>query len=134
MAQFLAISWSVSRGQDTYGYNICRLDTPAGRFRTCGGGYDMTSTVLGKFLAEAYQSRLVSLADRAHYKYDGRLVVSERADSIYGMMFDTERNRVSIDGACGTAGDIAAMIGVSLEPVYSPRGKLVGYLMSDKGE
>lgn len=39
----LALSWSVSRGRDTYGYNICRLDdTSTGeRFKCMGGGYDM---------------------------------------------------------------------------------------------
>jgi hypothetical protein len=26
MQTYLAISWAISRGRDTYGYNICRLD------------------------------------------------------------------------------------------------------------
>jgi hypothetical protein len=50
----LNISWSVSRGQDTYGYNICRLDdTRTGkRYHLNGGGYDMIGTVLGDWLED----------------------------------------------------------------------------------
>lgn len=65
----LALSWSVSRGRDTYGYNICRLDDTSTeeRFKCMGGGYDMQGTVFGSWLEAGYQDRLVELKDRANY-------------------------------------------------------------------
>lgn len=67
----LALSWSVSRGRDTYGYNICRLDdTSTGdRFKCMGGGYDMQGTVFGEWLAANYQPELLALKDRASYVF-----------------------------------------------------------------
>ena len=59
----LSISWSISRGRDTYGYNICRLDSrqSGSRYRCSGGGYDMIGTVFGNWLEAEYQRELVEL-------------------------------------------------------------------------
>jgi len=63
---YLALSWSVSRGRDTYGYNICRLDVEHGgkRYRCNRGGYDMVGTVVADWLCGTYQERLQTLAMR----------------------------------------------------------------------
>lgn len=59
----LQLTWSTSRGADTYGYNICTLRVHGERIAsTCGGGYDMTGTVLGDFIQEAFQRELVAMA------------------------------------------------------------------------
>lgn len=60
---FLSLSWSVSRGRDTYGYNIARLDdrNTGERFRCMGGGYDMVGTVFGDWLEKTFQSELTEL-------------------------------------------------------------------------
>ncbi len=58
----LEIRWSVSRGRDTYGYNICSLWVDGVKVASCnGGGYDMVGTVLGSYIAKNYADRLKSL-------------------------------------------------------------------------
>lgn len=58
----LEFKWSVSRGRDTYGYNICTLYADGERVARCnGGGYDMQGTVLGHFLARHFAERLLRL-------------------------------------------------------------------------
>ena len=151
---FAAISWSTSRGVDTYGYNICRLDGPLAafpwqrRYRTCGGGYSMVGTVLGEWLADRFQNRLLAIASRAGSVYTkvggyksfhddgtnrpGRLI---KTDCLYGMTHYPDKNRVLLDGACGESCmiGIAAAIGVSLSSVCNRRGHVTGYMMTDYG-
>lgn len=58
----LEFKWTVSRGRDTYGYNICTLYTDGVKVARCnGGGYDMKGTCLGNFIAHAYADRLLAL-------------------------------------------------------------------------
>lgn len=58
----LEFRWTVSRGRDSYGYNICTLYVDGERVSACnGGGYDMKGTALGNWLAHAYADRLVKL-------------------------------------------------------------------------
>ena len=41
----------VSRGRDTYGYNMVTLSSDTGkRFRVMGGGYDMHGQVMGEYV------------------------------------------------------------------------------------
>lgn len=55
----LQFRWTVSRGRDTYGYNICTLYADGTRVARCnGGGYDMKGTVLGNFIAANFAERL----------------------------------------------------------------------------
>lgn len=55
----LQFRWGVSRGRDTYGYNICSLYADGFKVGSCnGGGYDMKGTVLGHFIAAAFDERL----------------------------------------------------------------------------
>lgn len=67
----VSISWGISRGRDTYGYNICRaVSRQTGKtYRTTGGGYDMVGTVIGGWFAAEYQAELQALYARDHLKF-----------------------------------------------------------------
>lgn len=55
----LQFRWTVSRGRETYGYNICTLLADGVRVAACnGGGYDMKGTALGNFIAANFADRL----------------------------------------------------------------------------
>lgn len=137
----LALSWSVSRGRDTYGYNICRLDdTSTGeRFKCMGGGYDMLGTVFGEWLAANYQPELLALKDRANYTRTkaGEFSPANREDSLYGMAYLEADDRISLDGACGLECmiRIAEAIGLEVERDYivkgRRRGETVGWYVSE---
>lgn len=60
----LEFRWSVSRGRETAGYNICSLYVDGKKVAsTCGGGYDMQGTVLGSYIAGAFADRLLKLKE-----------------------------------------------------------------------
>lgn len=126
----LVLSWSVSKGRDTYGYNICRLDdrNNGQRYRTIGGGYDMIGTVFGEWLQENYQEKLQEIKARSHYITDEKGTGSNpRSDRLYGMRWKTD-NTVSLDGACGIESmiRIAEAIGLEVERDYIKKGKRRG--------
>ena len=52
MHDTILFSYGVSRGRDTYGYNIVTLTSSAQgkKFRCMGGGYDMHGQVLGEYV------------------------------------------------------------------------------------
>lgn len=59
----LKFKWTVSRGRNTYGYNICSLWVDGVKVTSCnGGGYDMKGTAFGGWIAKAYQDELLNLA------------------------------------------------------------------------
>jgi hypothetical protein len=59
---YAKFKWTVSRGRDTYGYNICTLYIDGKRVARCnGGGYDMQGTCLGSWLACHAKDRLLKL-------------------------------------------------------------------------
>jgi hypothetical protein len=136
----LALSWSTSKGRDTYGYNICRLDdtTTGERFKCMGGGYDMTGTVFAQWLCANYQTALMGLKDRANYQIllSGRKT-ADRDDALYGMTYHEADQRIHIDGACGLdcVLRIAAEIGLEVERDYIAkgrrRGETVGWYVSE---
>ena len=58
----LEFCWGVSRGRDSYGYNICSLKVDGVKASSCnGGGYDMRGTVLGNWLARTFPKKLLRL-------------------------------------------------------------------------
>jgi hypothetical protein len=127
----LVISWSTSRGRDTYGYNICRLDdrNNGKRFRTLGGGYDMIGTVFGDWLEENYQDELRKIPARAYSRFDGERFVGEKGD-LYGMTLYLKDGSIRLDGGCGIRAmlDIAKAIGLEVEQEVDRRkGHLVGF-------
>lgn len=58
----LEFHWTVSRGRNTCGYNICSLYVNGRKVSACnGGGYDMKGTSLGHWIAKHYADRLRAL-------------------------------------------------------------------------
>ena len=98
----LEISRAVSRGADTCGYNICRLDDSVTqkRFECLGGGYDMIGTVVADWFESTYQNHLAKLS--AENPNDdsrrGRLCA---VPGFYGAFVNHETGHVTLDGRCG---------------------------------
>ena len=138
----LSLSWSVSKGRYTYGYNICRLDdrNNGHRFRTIGGGYDMIGTVFGEWLQHYYQKELLEIKSKADRIYDSILRDNTVTDSFYGMTYNVRSNTVTLDGACGIDCmiRIAEAIGLEVERDYIAtgrrRGKIIGWFIQMKRE
>ena len=56
----LSFKWTVSRGRDTYGYNVVTLKADGKKVAQCnGGGYDMTGTCLGNWVANHFKDELL---------------------------------------------------------------------------
>ena len=56
------IKWGIRRGGDTYGYTTCSLYIDGRKVAACnGGGYDMTGTVFGTWVAYAFDKRLLRI-------------------------------------------------------------------------
>lgn len=128
MMYTLRFSWGISRGRDTYGYNICSLYVHGTRVASCnGGGYDMEGTCLGSWIARAFKDRLLKLRkefygltfhnpdfDPGKAEVEGETVEEreeagksiglERYQAFYraSSKLPTRKHRVPlIDGACG---------------------------------
>ena len=133
----LNISWSVSRGRDSEGWNICRLDdTRTGkRYRTMGGGYDMIGTVIGDWLEDQFQNELKALvADLPKIKYGstGYLQISEEIDpKFYGLTISPD-GRVCLDGACGSSSmqRIGGALGLNFQWLGNKKGHTTGYFVT----
>lgn len=60
--KLLEFKWTVSRGRNTYGYNICSLYENGYKQTSCnGGGYDMQGTCLGNWITKNYSKELLKL-------------------------------------------------------------------------
>jgi hypothetical protein len=129
----LTLSWSTSRGRDTYGYNICKLTTPGGKtYKTMGGGYDMVGTVLADWLCDVHQDRLRGLSERAYYDYKGNPEpgADVRRDGLYGLV-RAGSGVMRVDGACGVDSvvRIAEAAGVRIKRAsWDKRGNTTAYL------
>lgn len=126
----LEIKWSISRGRDTYGYNICSLYVYGTKVTDCnGGGYDMIGTVIGELVTALFKSELEELskgADLTNHHSDGREIkfhnpkyggrYESNCYGLYTSDFDGNRN-VAINGACGesSVGGILNAIGYDLK-------------------
>lgn len=127
----LTVKWSVSRGRDTYGYNICKvIDNDTGeQFKTCGGGYDMLGTVLADWVEKNYQAEIMQNAEKAYYHYNEVRVVEKlrKEDTgFYGMTANYKKDvglsSVTLDGGCGISSIeriIKEVLGLTLERIYS---------------
>ena len=95
MEKTLAFKWTVSRGQDTYGYNIVSLWINRQKVSSCnGGGYDMQGPAIAEWMKQEFSEKLKKLT------------------GFYGLSFyNTKRKKlqktwskdcnVHLDGACG---------------------------------
>ena len=134
---YLSIRWGISRGRDTYGYNVVTLtdQTTGKKYRAKGGGYDMTGTVFGEWLQDAHQDALRVIAHCAAAYYDGtgngytarageRWQPSNRNGLLYGMT-EFHDGRIVLDGACGIESmtRVAEAIGLELTRTYKTSGR-----------
>jgi hypothetical protein len=133
----LALTWSVSRGRETYGWNIARLDSrdSGKRYRTCGGGYDMIGTVLGQYVENELQGKLRELV----HSVSGLLVDAgytvpgyRRINDLYGLTV-APNGHVQIDGGCGVDCVIRIIRGMNMEVqrTYNKKGHTTGFLVSE---
>jgi hypothetical protein len=139
----LAISWSISRGRDTYGYNICRLDSrqSGSRYKCSGGGYDMIGTVFGDWLESEYQRELVEFVKGLELQPYGngisgiRVVKEEINPKFYGLFVKGDGS-VYLDGACGISCmvRIAEALGLEVQWEGNKKGHTVGYFVAPKLE
>ena len=143
---YLAFRWSVSRGRETYGYNIMTVtDQETGKSYRCnGGGYDMTGTSFGLWLEDRYQGRLLQVAVKraaaTWSKAEGFTSHRDDPDHLYGLTLDIDEDgtplRATVDGACGfeSMRGIAEVMGLKFERTYVPRGPrrgdTTGYIVS----
>ena len=143
---YLDLSWSTSRGRDTYGYNICRLDDtsihPMKRYKTMGGGYDMVGTVFGHWLEDRFQDRLLALKAQAHAVWDGKKYQTkdgqhaywgDMTGDFYGMTHNTPDNIVTLDGACGldSMRTIAKAVDLEVSMTHNRKGNMTGFIVTD---
>lgn len=126
----LHFKWTVSRGRDTYGYNICTLLVDGDKVASCnGGGYDMQGTSFGEWLQNAYQSRLFKLMldiginempPCNSYSTAKGEVKRYELSGYYGMnlqVYPDGKTVVYLDGGCGMSSmqKIAEAIGITLK-------------------
>lgn len=133
----LALSWSISKGRNTYGYNICRLDShdSGKRYRCMGGGYDMTGTVVADWLVAEHQDKLqalictLELAPVNNYTqpFSGYLTAS----GLYGLTVRPDGS-VTVDGACGIECviRIAEACGIELQRLNNRKCYTIGFIAS----
>ena len=131
----LAFKWTVSRGRDTYGYNICSLWVHGHKVESCnGGGYDMQGTCLADYLMSEYKDRIIKLP--AQYSS------LDKGKGFYGLCYwkNGKRRRaysdgasVSLDGGCGFSSieRIAKRIGLNLRYVHGSKNETI-YTLEDK--
>lgn len=114
----LEFKWTVSRGRETYGYNICSLYVNREKVSSCnGGGYDMQGTSFGNWLQDDFQAELLALVkktglknfsqwglDTKESKDPGRHSSGASKEPFYGATVYTRKGKaekVSLDGGCG---------------------------------
>lgn len=129
------ISWSTSRGAETYGYNICRADSYVlgKRFKCVGGGYDMIGTVIGQYIQERFQTELLKLVSDNQENLKPYIRDWFKLDNFYGLAFIPNETRVSLDGACGTECmiKIATALGIEVERTHNRKGHTNGYVFCE---
>ena len=125
MQKTLVFKWTVSRGRDTYGYNICSLWINGQKVASCnGGGYDMQGTCFGDYIEKNYQERLQKL--NANYGSN------DKRKGFYGLVISKNHKRINkyksgaiiqLDGACGfdSMRQIAEKIGLKLEYIHGSK-------------
>ena len=141
----LEVKWATSRAQDTYGYTVCTLYVDGVKVARCnGGGYDLEGTVLGDYIAAAFPDRLRKVKTalygltfhdptfdpgKAEAENGKTVEEAEAAGESLGLAryqafyaasskVPTKRHTApDIDGACGTAKDIARAVGLTIKQV-----------------
>lgn len=112
----LEFRWTVSRGRDTYGYNICTLYVDNIKVSSCnGGGYDMQGTCLGEWLQTVEPEKIKHLNASTYYglfHYNSKTKNSQKIGS--------KNSETYLDGACGL--DCITRIGNALGYKFQNKG------------
>ncbi len=130
----LHFKWTISRGRDTCGYNICTLLVDGDKVASCnGGGYDMQGTAFGEWLNKAFQTELCILFAndikniesntncRTYTKDNGTVIKIMPGSAFYGAtVYQNTKNLsvwITLDGSCGFSSmqRIAEAIGITLK-------------------
>jgi hypothetical protein len=126
----LHFKWTVSRGRDTYGYNICTLLVDGEKVgKTCGGGYDMQGTAFAEWLQGEYQAELIRLNNDKGinvripdntYETSKGVIRRYSLPGFYGMSLHVNPDssvKVYLDGGCGMESmkTIAEALGITLK-------------------
>lgn len=137
MRKTLKFKWTVSRGRDTYGYNICSLWIDGQKVSSCnGGGYDMQGTALANWMEDEFQEQIRKL--QAHYGS------GDNNKGFYGLSFYNAKthksqhrfskhvDRACLTGACGFSSieEILNAIGYKLEYIHGEKDITI-YLLID---
>ncbi len=132
----LKFKYTVSKGQNTYGYNIVSLYANGEKVAsTCGGGYDMKGTVLANYIIANFKDRLKALVSNHGSMDDGT--------GFYGLSFHDkityeshktykEGDNIYLDGACGISAieRIAKEINLDLTSTKISKNDY-GYFLTD---
>lgn len=123
----LHFKWTISRGRDTYGYNICTLLVEGEKVgKTCGGGYDMQGTVLGQWLQNEFQYELqkrfineINTVTDKDYRTGSEYCYKSISD-FYGAHVAGSKGTkliITLDGGCGIESmkRIAEAIGITFK-------------------
>jgi hypothetical protein len=136
----LKITWSISKGRDTYGYNICKLTSRSGHSYKCnGGGYDMIGTVFGDYLECEHQEALQALVSDLPLEDYGSTpdkVVKGTYHPHYHGLFIKPDGSVYLNGGCGfdAMRRIAEAIGLDVQWEGNKKGHTIGYYITQKEE
>lgn len=144
----LEIKWSISRGRDTYGYNICSLYVYGQKVTDCnGGGYDMIGTVIGDLVTALFKEELEELskgADLTNNFSDGREIEfynpkygKRYKDDCYGLYTSNRdgNRRVYIDGACGEGSVVDILNAINYDLRYKDsKHRIITKLVTDEEE
>lgn len=130
---YLEITFGVSRGRDTYGYNIVTVRDGNQKYRTCGGGYDMIGTVFAQWLWNKYKERIIQTCVPVDYDIKDTIEkIKQHKEADYG--FFTSKGDYWLDGACGLSSiqQIAKKIGLTIQTDYDrKRDKTRGWIVTD---
>lgn len=133
----LTFKWTVSKGRDTYGYNICSLWIRGRKVASCmGGGYDMQGVCFANYLMDGYRDRLEKLTGSGS---------TANGKGFYGLTFygrgdrrqkrKGKTGRAFLDGALGFGCMVwvAKAVGLRVTYIYETKRESV-YSLVDKKE
>lgn len=136
----LSFKWTVSKGKDTYGYNICSLYVDGSKVDSCmGGGYDMKGSVLGFWITKEFQDKLMLIQSKAHHIHTQKDNMSWEHETnkkgLYGLSLLRPKKlkpHMTIDGACGQSSvvEIAEQCGLTLTSTQTGRNDY-GYFLTN---
>lgn len=109
----LEIKWTVSKSQNTYGYNVCMVNGYNGQQlikASCnGGGYDMLSTSIADAIMQIYPEKFSKEAGYTDQQIKDNYGMIKRDDGSY-----------YIDGGCGTVERVTRdLLGLKVSYAYS---------------